>query len=105
MKNATVVNIPSSADIRLTKKGKQIVCGHIFKANDIAPGQLWSDSRYLEVIVESVSEDGWVTYSWYERGKKKVSEKDYFSFQCRYCLVVELSRERWQMVATTNREV
>jgi len=68
--------------------GEWVICGEVFPAEFICPGQLWQGSSGSVVIVESVR-DNWVVYSWIERGAKVVHSKDCFSFQCRYCLIVD----------------
>lgn len=68
--------------------GNKIVCGHIFKSDEIKVGQRWQGSSGSVVTIESV-EDDWVAYSWHVDGVKKVHDKLSFAFQCRYCLIVE----------------
>lgn len=80
-------------------KDKKIVIGHIFKGTEIPVGSKWMSSSGSIVTVEKVvgypasdhEDHNWydVHYSWMENGEKKVHNKDYFSFQCRYCLIVE----------------
>lgn len=41
--------------------GRSIVCGHIFRASNIKPGQYWQSSSGSTVLVTRVS-DGWVSY-------------------------------------------
>lgn len=78
--------------------GHTAVTQHIFKGSEIEPGSLWIGSGSTTVKVEYVveckskEEDSKplfdVFYSWYENGVKKTHSKDSFSFQCRYCLIV-----------------
>ena len=82
-------------------KGKKIVCGHIFPASDIKPGSVWASASLggYTVTVEKVVARSWVfqgkvrtSYDVYYRendGQKRLLDKDHFSFQCRYCLVLE----------------
>lgn len=63
--------------------------------SDILPNTIWesaSDKRN-RVLVEKV-EDGWVEYSWEERGEKRIHDKDVFSFQVRY--KPEGYNEKWK---------
>lgn len=72
--------------------GRWIVCGHIYSAEEIVAGQVWQSSGGGTVTVEGTEKFGdqtWVTYSWITNGEKMLYEKDSFSFQCRYCLVLE----------------
>jgi len=75
--------------MRIETSGKyKIVCGHIYPTDELKPGQNWLGSSNHMVTIDSITDD-WVTYSWYEDGVLKTHEKDAFSFQCRYCLIVE----------------
>ena len=67
--------------------GNNIVCGHIFPADEIMPGQVWQASGGATVEIVSVN-DGDVTYAWTEKGKRVDHTKASFAFQCRYCLIV-----------------
>jgi hypothetical protein len=67
--------------------GRWILCGHILPKEQIKPGQEWMSSGNLVVTVSAVRGD-WVGYTWKENGKTCYHEKDAFSFQCRYCLVL-----------------
>jgi hypothetical protein len=64
-----------------------IVCAHIFPVEDIVIGSKWVGVGGFYVTIESIKDD-WVTYSWQENGTPVLHRKDYFSFQCRYCLVL-----------------
>ena len=71
--------------------GKIIICGIVFKNEDIEPEQTWMDSSGHTVIVESIveSNDGeWINYRYEETQTVRRSYKDTFSFQCRYSLIV-----------------
>jgi len=70
--------------------GCKLVCGHIFKADEIKKGQRWApvDGSNREVKIIRVEGD-WVKYGWEEQGQRKVHEKSSFAFQCRYCKVVK----------------
>jgi hypothetical protein len=73
-----------------TVHGRNLVCGHIFKSEELASGQRWAPASGNNYEVKIVAVDGeWVTYEWEENGERKFHEKDSFSFQCRYCKVVE----------------
>lgn len=76
-------------------KGHTAVVRHFFKAHEIQVGSRWIGSSGGIVTVEGLntygSTDPWieVVYSWEKDGEKFTHEKDAFSFQCRYCLIVE----------------
>lgn len=76
--------------MRVEKHGNySFVCGHIFPVNELESGQKWCDaSGRFHVTIDKI-EDNWVQYSWDENREKKTHQKDSFSFQCRYFLVVE----------------
>ena len=70
--------------------GRKIVCGHMFPVSGIVPGQKWQSSSGNIVTVQAVKGD-WVEYAWTTGEGHMEHEKDSFSFQCRYCLIVEES--------------
>ena len=76
-------------------KGHTAVVRHFFKAHEIQVGSRWIGSSGGIVTVEGLNTYGstnpWieVVYSWEKDGEKFTHEKDAFSFQCRYCLIVE----------------
>lgn len=72
-----------------TVNGRKLVCGHIFKVNEIKAGQRWApaDGSDHEVKIVSVDRDR-VKYEWDEQGQRKTHEKSSFAFQCRYCKVL-----------------
>ena len=79
--------------------GHTAVVGHFFKPQEIKVGSRWIGSTGNIVTVEKVrsypasdhEENHWyeVFYSWEENGVKKTHNKDQFSFQCRYYLILE----------------
>jgi hypothetical protein len=75
--------------------GRRAVVRHFFKAHEIQVGSRWIGSSGGIVTVEGFNTYGstnpWieVVYSWDENGVKRTNDKDVFSFQCRYCLIVE----------------
>jgi len=80
--------------------GKKIVCGHIFTATEIKIGSIWQSSGGSLVEVVDIRRFIWkyrnenkisydVFYKWTEGGVEIINDKDSFSFQCRYCLVLE----------------
>lgn len=73
-----------------TVHGRHLLCGHALREDQIKPGQLWAsaDGGDKVVRVEGI-EGGWVDYSWMDGGRIVAREKDCFSFQCRYCLVLD----------------
>jgi len=78
-----------------TRNGHKFIVGHFFKAHEIQVGSHWIGSSGGIVTVEGFntygSIDPWieVVYSWDDHGVKRTNDKDVFSFQCRYCLIVE----------------
>lgn len=76
------------------QNGHTIVVRHFFKPDEIEVGSRWMGSSGGIVTVEGLNQygstDPWteVVYSWMENGEKRTHEKDCFSFQCRYCLIV-----------------
>lgn len=79
--------------------GYNAVVRHIFKGEEIKIGQRWIAIGGYIVTIEDVKiyppehENDKpfydIYYSWYENGVKKSNDKDWFSFQCRYCLIVD----------------
>lgn len=70
------------------RHGHHILCGVVLPANKLKPGQVWVAGG-LPVTIISVDHNGWVTY---EGVAQQRWEKDAFSFQCRYCLVVPTNK-------------
>ena len=73
--------------------GKWLLCGVILPKHKIKNGQKWAAASGSgnTVLVVGVRDD-WVCYSWKENGKIEYHEKDVFSFQCRYCLVLSTAK-------------
>lgn len=79
------------------QNGYKIIIRHIFKGNEIKPGSRWMGTGSTIVTVDEVKcyrlagASDWyeVHYSWESDGEKFTNDKDAFSFQCRYCLIVE----------------
>jgi hypothetical protein len=73
--------------------GRRAVVRHFFKPHEIQVGSRWAraDGSKGYVTVESFIPDPWyeIVYSWELNGEKYTHKKDAFSFQCRYCLIVE----------------
>jgi hypothetical protein len=75
------------------KNGHKLVCGHIYDYSQLKVGTTWasadaSDRTVKITKLEQVSGGiYWVTYVGSD--DNTTHEKDWFSFQCRYCLVVE----------------
>lgn len=72
--------------------GRNILCGGILPLGKIFPGQMWTaaDDSEWDVIVTRVSGAD-VTYRAVKDGVE--GDKDFFSFQCRYCLILDGSGE------------
>lgn len=77
--------------------GHKVVVRHIFKPEEIKVGSRWrsSDGSNHIVTVEGLNSYGSldpyieVVYSWERNGEKFTNDKDAFSFQCRYCLIIK----------------
>lgn len=70
--------------------GRWLLCGAILPGDSISNGQLWAAASGADHTVRvSGFRDGWVGYTWEERGARKYHEKEAFAFQCRYCLVLD----------------
>lgn len=68
--------------------GRKLVCGHIYPLNELKVGQRWAQADGSDRVVEIREIQGeWVQYG--EHANDRTLEKDWFNFQCRYCLVVE----------------
>jgi hypothetical protein len=66
-------------------QGRNIVCGHIYPLSELVVGSEWQGSSGSVVTIDAIIGE-WVTYS----GEHQQShEKDSFSFQCRYCLIIK----------------
>ena len=71
-----------------TVRGRKIVCGHIYPKDELKVGQRWAQADGADRVVEIRSIDGeWAQYG--EHANDRTYEKDWFSFQCRFCLIVE----------------
>jgi hypothetical protein len=76
-----------------TVNGRKIVCGHIYPKDELAVGQTWAqaDGGNRVVVIRELDErtNGalWVKYG--EHGNDRTLEKDWFTFQTRYCRVIE----------------
>ena len=69
----------------VTHYGRHMVAGGIIPAHILAAGQTWAAASGADHAVTITKiEDDWVTY----KDGLSEHEKDVFSFQCRYCLVV-----------------
>ena len=78
--------------------GHKAIVRHIFNREELKVGSRWIGSSGGIVTIDDIkiypkmdSPKDWyeVYYSWNEGGEKKTHNKDHFSFQCRYCLIVE----------------
>jgi hypothetical protein len=67
--------------------GRKLLCGQILKPDQLAVGQTWAPASGSDRTVKIIGINGeWVRYEW--EGSTVSHEKDAFSFQCRYCLVL-----------------
>jgi hypothetical protein len=72
--------------------GNYIVCGHIFPKEALKVGQKWQSSggHIVEILEINMYDDTtWVSYY----NDKMKHEKDQFSFQCKYCMIVDKDYE------------
>lgn len=68
--------------------GRKIVCGHTYPLGELEIGQKWAPADGSDRVVEIRKIiDEWVQYG--EHANDRTYEKDWFSFQCRYCRIVE----------------
>jgi hypothetical protein len=68
---------------------RRLLCGPPLKLEQLAPGQVWAAASGADHTVRIVAIDGeWVLYEWEEGAEVRQHEKDAFSFQSRYCLVI-----------------
>lgn len=71
-----------------TVNGRKLVCGHIYPKDELKVGQRWAQADGADRVVVIRSIDGeWVQYGGH--AEDRTYEKDWFNFQCRYCLIVE----------------
>ena len=73
-----------------TINDRHLLCDHILHRTHLKVGQKWapaSGGNYT-VTIQRI-DDEWITYAWYETDGYKSHVKDWFSFQCRYCLVLD----------------
>jgi hypothetical protein len=66
--------------------GRKIMCEELLPPEKIVVGSQWQDSSGAVIKVTEVDEFGWVTY---EGKSQPLNEKDSFSFQCRYSMILE----------------
>ena len=78
--------------------GHKAIVRHIFNREELKVGSRWIGSSGGIVTIDDIkiypkmdSPKDWyeVYYSWDEGEEKRIHHKDHFSFQCRYCLIVE----------------
>lgn len=73
-------------------KGHKAVVGHFFEASEIEIGSRWiGSSGNIVTVADLIKYNDWykVVYTWVENVEELLNEKDLFSFQCRYFLIVE----------------
>lgn len=73
--------------LELDKYGNKIVCGHIYPVQEIEVGSTWIGSGGCKVTVTKVNVEEYEIY--YDQIGGAPHHKDAFSFQCRYCLILE----------------
>lgn len=73
-----------------TINNRHLLCGHILHRAQLKVGQKWAPASGDNYTVTIQRIDGdWITYGWREADGYKIHVKDWFSFQCRYCLVLD----------------
>lgn len=76
-----------------TINGRNLLCAGILPKTELAVGQKWAPADGTDSVVvirELISyEDGDVNVIYGNHANDSSYEKDSFSFQCRYCLIVE----------------
>ena len=71
-----------------TVRGRKIVCGHIYPKEELKVGQRWAQADGADrVVVIRAIEDDQILYG--DHGNDTTYGKDWFNFQCRFCLIVE----------------
>ena len=74
--------------------GYNIVCGNIFHPNDIEDSSVWMGSSGSKVVVTHTRRYGDIVEVYYIQTSDpsfREIHKDSFAFQCRYCLVVDVT--------------
>ena len=73
-----------------TVHGRHLLCGGLIPNNLVQVGQVWApaDGNDYEVRVKEIGDEG-VVYTWGFNGTQTTHRKEIFSFQCRYCLVLD----------------
>jgi hypothetical protein len=68
--------------------GHPAIVRHFFSPDEITLGSKWISSLGNIVKIELI-EGQTIYYSWTENGELKKHNKDSFSFQCRYSLIID----------------
>lgn len=81
-----------------TIHGRHLLCGGMLPVNSVKAGQIWAaaDGSDRTVMIESGGE--WVDYSWVENGRPRIHTMMNFTFQCRYCLVLDKAKVPEELV-------
>lgn len=77
--------------VETLKDGTKILCHHILPKGKIKVGSKWrsgSDICRVVTIVNVDEHSGWVEYVSADC-PDRLYAKDWFSFQCRYCLILD----------------
>ena len=73
--------------------GRNLLCGGVVPKAELKVGQKWAPADGADRVViirELISyEDGDINVIYGDHANDTSYEKDSFSFQCRYCLIVE----------------
>jgi hypothetical protein len=69
-----------------TINGLHLLCGGIIPIEEVKVGQTWAAADGSKMTVNILEAGEWVIY---EGDLQPIHTKDNFSFQCRYCLVLD----------------
>lgn len=75
--------------VEVTKNGDTILCGVVLPDSMLQIGQRWLGSGGRSVYITAITTHKGTSWVCYEGVLQPTHEKDSFSFQCRYCLVLE----------------
>lgn len=72
-----------------TINGRHLLCGGIIPGDMVTPGQRWAAADGSDREVTVVAGGDSVVYVWTEAGQERTHTKLNFSFQTRYCLILD----------------
>jgi hypothetical protein len=68
--------------------GRRVFVRHFFQPEEMAASSQWISAAGNIVNIERIESER-IYYSWKEDGEMKTHNKDSFSFQCRYSLIID----------------